>query len=293
MIYHYDMEILPFKIENFNKSDSKPLLSLSISVYNNVLFFEKVWASVKAQSFKNFEVIIADDGSAPENKQRMQKLIQDSNIPCTYVWQEDRGFHKNEVLNKGILNADSNYMVFIDGDCVLHHRFLEDHWAYREENVILAGRRANLSKAISEEVSSAQIQAGWLDKNYLKLVPRFAFDHDSMAIRGLRIENPIFWKLMNRKERGVVGCNFSVHRSDLLKVNGFDMRYTAAGTGEDSDIEYRLNLASVKTKPFCHKAIQYHLWHKLQRRDLSCETLFKEVQAAGKATTEYGINLLK
>jgi hypothetical protein len=111
-------------------------------------------------------------------------------------------------------------------------------------------------------------------------------------LKGIFIRNPFLRKILNRKRRGIVGCNFSVHKKNLLSVNGFDMRYMGPGTGEDSDIEYRLNLSGIETRSFLHAGVQYHLYHKLQKRLNSNEDLFKVVQAEKARVTPVGIDLI-
>ncbi len=56
------------------------------------------------------------------------------------------------------------------------------------------------------------------------------------------------------------GCNFSVDRESLLKVNGFDEDYEGYAR-EDTDLEVRLQNLGLKIKSLKGLAIQYHVWH--------------------------------
>ena len=84
-----------------------------------------------------------------------------------------------------------------------------------------------------------------------------------------------------------------VHKQDLLNINGFDTRYQAPGKGEDSDIELRLGWKGVCVRPFCHAAIQYHLYHPLLNRPEGNEELYQSVIKSGKAWTDFGLEQMK
>jgi GT2 family glycosyltransferase len=81
----------------------------------------------------------------------------------------------------------------------------------------------------------------------------------------------------------------SIDRDDLLAINGFDERYKGPGTGEDSDIDYRLKLLGVESRGLANMAVQYHLWHQELGRPNANEALFEEVQRLQQAITPFGI----
>lgn len=56
---------------------------------------------------------------------------------------------KNKALNNAIRHATSDWLIFIDGDCVLHPRFVEMHLRFAGEKVILAGKRVKLDPETS------------------------------------------------------------------------------------------------------------------------------------------------
>ena len=71
-----------------------PSISLILSTYNNPKFLEKVLAGYSHQSFKNFEIIIADDGSKKDTKDLIHKFNQSISQNIFHVWHEDNGFRK-------------------------------------------------------------------------------------------------------------------------------------------------------------------------------------------------------
>jgi GT2 family glycosyltransferase len=110
--------------------------------------------------------------------------------------------------------------------------------------------------------------------------------------KGLRINSDFLMKKMQSKVKGLVGCNFSLHKEDLVSINGFDMRYEAAGVGEDSDVDYRLRLAGVDIYNCFFKATQVHIYHKeLPRLEVN-DVLFTEVQKNQQFRTSYGLDTL-
>ena len=59
-----------------------------------------------------------------------------------HIWQPDEGFRAAKIRNEGIRISKADYFIFLDGDCVPHPRFVEDHIQLSEENIWVQGRRA-------------------------------------------------------------------------------------------------------------------------------------------------------
>ncbi len=263
--------------------------SVIISVYNRFDYLQLVFAGLERQSLWDFEVVVADDGSDEKFVERLKKLTPLLSFPVIHVYQEDKGFRKNKILNQAIVAANSNYLVFIDGDCVPHKEFLNEHSRYRRKNVCLTGRRVNLSEKITLGLSPELVKKGYLEKNTFKLVMDGLFGKSFDVEKGFYVKNKSLRDMFNKKARGLLGCNFSVYKEDLLKINGFDERYEAPSVGEDSDIQYRLELTGTKIRSLNNIAVQYHLYHKIQTRPQENLDLFNKVKSSGLAFTTLGI----
>lgn len=263
--------------------------AVSIAFYNNTRMLDLTLASFESQSFQDFEIIICDDGSKPEAVEFLQKRIEKMSIPVKHLWHEDLGFRKNRIMNWGIHLADSDYLIFIDQDCLAHPQFVREHIEHRQEKTVLCGRRMDLTPWVSKGLTPEKIRGGFIQKNLWWILPTGLYMKDNNGGKGLYFKNEFLRRIANKKFRGIVGCNFSLHRKDLLDINGFDTRYEGAGTGEDSDIEYRLGLLGVKMQPFVNTAVQYHVYHKLLNRPSVNEEIFARVKAEAKAVTEHGI----
>ena len=239
-------------------------VSLIISVYNNVRNLNLIFTALTIQTFKDFEVIISDDGSGNEMKELISEWHNKSELNIKHVWQNDNGFRKNKILNESIRKSETDYLIFIDGDCIPHIEFIKAHYDSREGNTVLFGRRVYFGKDISNSITAEKI----LDKSYQKLNARLIIDsliktkEGSYCVEeGILIQNKIIRKLFLKSDVGILGSNFSLEKKLIEAINGFDESFIGPGYGEDTDIERRLRLYKAKLKSIRNLAIQYHLYH--------------------------------
>ncbi len=95
-----------------------PGISLIISFYKNIDWLKLIITALQHQSFTDFEVIISDDGSPSKIIHEAKELLSLSCLNYQYVWHEDTGFRKTKILNQAVVDSKSDYLVFLDGDCV-------------------------------------------------------------------------------------------------------------------------------------------------------------------------------
>jgi hypothetical protein len=165
------------------------------------------------------------------------------------------------MLNNAIRTANSDYLVFIDGDCVPSRHFLLDHWEQRRTRVVLLGRRVETSRRWTEALTLDDVLTGRFERLGWPEVLDGLRGKSLRVEDGLRIGSPLVRRLLLRRVRGLLGSNFSVGRRELIEVNGFDELYDGPGCGEDSDLQYRLSLIGVTGKSIRNLAILYHLHH--------------------------------
>jgi glycosyltransferase involved in cell wall biosynthesis len=255
--------------------------SLIISVYNNIRALELILSSLAIQENQNFEVLIADDGSGPNMHKMIEGYKQSSPLTITHIYQDDKGFRKTMILNEAIRQARSNYLIFIDGDCIPHSIFTNEHIAHKETNTVLCGRRVNLSKRFSDRITTEKILKKEIDKVSLKHVLdswRGKSVRSTHVEEGFIFKNKLLRKFFSKGEPHIVGCNFSLYRSMMEKINGFDENYNGPGVGEDSDIEFRLRLAGYKFKSVRNLAVLFHLHHTHTAESKQNEKYFEEVK---------------
>jgi hypothetical protein len=97
--------------------------------------------------------------------------------------------------------------------------------------------------------------------------------------------------LIHRRFKTLIGCNFSIHKSDLLLINGFDEEYVGPAIGEDEDIAYRLSLRGIAGTSVRNRAIQYHLYHKDLVRTHENQLRFDMIRAKKIAICQRGVCL--
>ena len=114
-------------------------------VYNDIRTLTLTFESLKTQTEKDFEVIIADDGSRPEFVSKLNTLIAEAPFKVKHIWHEDKGWRKEIVMNKAIVASESDYLIFIDGDCIPHKRFIEEHLRFAQYGKVVGGRRVMLT----------------------------------------------------------------------------------------------------------------------------------------------------
>ena len=163
----------------------KKSLTLIVAVYNAVRYLEFILTALQRQTFREFEVVIADDGSGPEIAQLIEQTQRRVSFPIQHIWQTDAGFQKNAMLNKAINASQTDYLLFIDGDCVPHHEFIRDHVDHIDDKSILCGRRVNFSKQITERLTTDDIQSGKYEQLSLPVL------FDGLMARSSNLEDAI------------------------------------------------------------------------------------------------------
>ena len=271
---------------------STPDISLVIATYNKPENLRLVLAAVARQSFSNFEVITADDGSDPQIRQVITESRRRYRIPMVHLWHADLGWRKNTMLNNAIRIARSAYLVFTDGDCLPSRKFLQDHWEERENGRVLFGRRVETSRRWSSELSLKKIESGEFEKLGWREFAD-ALSRNSLRLEdGIRMPHRFVRRILLRTARGMLGSNFSVSRSDLIRINGFDELYRGPGCGEDSDVQYRLSLLGVTGKSLRNLAIQFHIWHPRTEVSDMCLQRFQFVKTTNASRCSDGLEKL-
>jgi len=242
------------------KVKSAPKASLIIAVYKNTVFLKAVLDSLKNQTEKDFEVIIAEDGESPE----MKDFLNDYSFEQTWqhITQKDEGWRKNHAMNRAINASSSNWLIFIDGDCVLHSRFIEMHLRFADEHTVLAGKRVKLDKKLSDLLLSNKLTVSQIQKSLLRrlLVGKgeIKFMEEGIFISP---DGILGFIPRMRKLNYLKGCNMSFSKQAISAINGFDEDYQLPAIGEDIDLSWRFKKAGFKHKSVRNMAIQYHLHH--------------------------------
>jgi cellulose synthase/poly-beta-1,6-N-acetylglucosamine synthase-like glycosyltransferase len=235
--------------------------TLVISIYRDIPKLRCILEALRWQSARDFEVLVSEDGRCEKVAAFLHPHL-DRHPNLRHLTQDDLGFRKNRALNRAVCLARSDYLIFIDGDCVPHTRFIEMHLSQSDARAVCAGRRVELGprfsrRLIEEPASLRAFQNPWL---YLLLAP--SLHRDAIKNYEVGFALPLLQRITRKRPLHIVGCNFSCSRKALEEVNGFDEKFEGPGIGEDSDLEWRLAAAGYRVKNIKFSAPVYHLHHE-------------------------------
>jgi len=236
-----------------------------VTTYNRPDALGAVLEGFCAQNERDFELIVADDGSTSDTASVVQEFQGRAAFPLQHVWQEDRGFRAAAIRNQAVASTSADYVIFTDGDCVPSRDFVKAHKRLAEPGFFLGGNRVLLTSAFTARVLQEHIPIHgwgwdmwakvWLRREVNRVLPLMALPDG-----GFRKWKPNRWE-------GIKTCNLSMWKHDLVDVNGLDESYQGWGL-EDSDLVIRLLRAGVRHKSARFAAPVFHLWHtEHTRRD--------------------------
>jgi glycosyltransferase involved in cell wall biosynthesis len=236
----------------------KDLISIIVTTFERTDALAAVLHSLARQTDRNFEVIVADDGSGPQTAALVESWTARLGAPLRHVWQEHRGFRAGEIRNRAILASRGSYCVFLDGDCITRPDFVAAHRRLAECGWFLAGNRVLLSAAYTSKILRGDAAGEvWALRNLIAL--RRQGDINRL-MPAMRLPLGALRKLRSTKWQGARSCNLAVWRSDLERVDGFDCTFNGWGL-EDSDLLVRLLHAGIRRKDGAFATGVLHLWH--------------------------------
>lgn len=237
---------------------SLPAISVIFTTYNSPAWLEKTLWGFAVQTHRDFEIVVADDGSRDDTRQLIEHLRPALGRPLKHVWHEDRGFQKSAILNKAILAARGDYLVFTDGDCIPRADFVAVHAARLRPGRFLSGGYVKLPLDLSQRITPDDIRAGratdptWLRqqgfRNWRALAKLRAGRTAARVLNTVTTTRPT-WN----------GHNASGWKRDIVAVNGFDERMQYGG--QDRELGERLVNAGVRPVQIRFSATCVHLEH--------------------------------
>lgn len=233
-----------------------------ISIYKDIEALKLIIDALYKQTYKNFEVIVSEDNNSVDVKNYIESLKTPFKVKL--VSQEDIGVRKSLALNKSLMLAEGEYIIFTDGDCIPFTTFIDAYIKLSQPNKFLCGRRVNLGNRVSNDLRKGKLIAAKLEKNNLKNWLILLNDNSEHVEQFFYFKptgglNKLLGKL--DKNLHMLGANFSCFKNDLMKINGVDTSIPGELVSIDTDIEWRLEAIGVmpKTIKFC--ANLFHLYH--------------------------------
>ena len=234
------------------------LISVIVTTYNREDALDASLRALAQQSDRNFEIIIADDGSRPDTARVVESWQARLPRPLRHVRHEHRGFRGGEIRNRGIRASAGEICIFLDGDCLAPADFIAAHRRLAAPGWFVTGNRILLSPQLTATVLAHNVEAErWKLTALLQQRLRGGINR---LLPTLRLPLGPLRKLNGANWEGAQTCNLAVARRDLDRIDGFDCDYTGWGL-EDSDLVVRLLRAGVRRKDGRFATGVLHLWH--------------------------------
>lgn len=241
------------------------LITVVLATYNWPQALSLCLQSLAQQTDTQFEICIADDGSTAETTDLIAQWMQRSTLSIRHFWQEDQGFRKSRILNQAVAQARGDYLVFLDGDCIVQPDFIARHRALACPGFMVTGARILLDQSLTQ----ALCQGGtWDPAAFMRHAWRYRRQGQINKWLPLHIKLPDH---RGRHYKGFVwrrikGCNMAAWRDDVQRIGGFDEALEGWGH-EDADFVFRLQAQGVRRKSGSWSTEVLHLWHRTASKE--------------------------
>ena len=245
------------------------MISVLLATYNWPEALQHCLESLASQTDTDFEIIIADDGSGPPTQSLIERIKSNHPAPILHLWQEDHGFRKTTILNLAIKEARGNYLVFLDGDCIVQPDFIACHRQLAQKGHLVTGSRVLLSEHLSKTILA---------------LPAWSFVQFKAHLLQYRLTGGInkYWPIVMKLDDGtwrlykkfvwrrIKGCNMACWTADAKAIGGFDESMTGWGH-EDADFVFRLQHNGVVRKSGSWSTEVFHLFHRIHDQSNAAE----------------------
>jgi len=264
-----------------------PRISVIVSTYNRPEALALVLDSLADQMTRDCEVIVADDGSDERTRDLCNRFRSRMPVPLKHVWQEDRGFRLAAIRNRAVAASTAEYLVLLDGDCIVLPDFAALHAGLAEPGYFVRGPRVQLHQDLTEFVLSRGVSIhGWRRWRWFMEWRRGRINQFLPLLRlplgPLRTRTRGRWA-------GIRGSNLGVWREDFVAVNGFDEEFEGWGY-EDWDFVSRLSKRGVRYKEGRFAVPVLHLWHESQEGLEVNRARFERQRASNRVWVARGVS---
>ena len=232
-------------------------IGVVISTYNNPHYLELTLEGYCRQTRMADEILVADDGSRDDTRQLIASFAD--RLPIKHIWHPDHGFQKSEILNRALVAAQSDYLIFTDQDCIPREDFIATHERFARPGCFLSGGYFRMTDRVTQQVTSDVITDGRVFSiSWLRAMGQ------PLSFRMTKLlRSPFYAWLLNHITTAAPswnGCNASGWRNEMLAINGYneDMHYG----GQDREFGERLWNLGCRSLQIRYSAIVMHLDHK-------------------------------
>ena len=245
------------------------MISILLATYNWPKALKLCLESLATQTDRDFEIIIADDGSTESTKEAIDQFKTACVIPIQHLWQEDQGFRKTIILNQAIAAARGDYLVFLDGDCIVQPDFVAQHRALAKPGYLVTGSRVLLNEKLTQALLS------WTQWDFQRfssnlLAKRLSGEINKYLPLQIKLGDGDWRHYKKFVWRRIKGCNMACWKADAEAIHGFDETMTGWGH-EDADFIFRLQRQQIIRKSGAWATEVLHLFHKIHDQSNAAE----------------------
>ncbi|UOQ87014.1 glycosyltransferase family 2 protein [Gracilibacillus salinarum] len=207
-------------------------VSIIIPVYNVEGYIKKTLCSIINQTFKDFEIIIVNDGSSDRTIDIVESILSQSMINYMILNQKNNGV--SSARNKGLSKACGEYVFFIDGDDYVSNSFLEKMY----------------STMVKNEVDCVMCGGNIVDEEDGNILPyQKSYRYFDNLITG---EDALFWML--KKDIWIYVGN-AIYKKEIIDKH--NLNFSIHNTyGEDQ--EFTLKFLAHSDKVACVKEVMFY-----------------------------------
>jgi glycosyltransferase involved in cell wall biosynthesis len=245
------------------------MISILLATYNWPQALKLCLESLSTQIDLDFEIIIADDGSSAQTKNLIEAIQPRFPVKITHLWQEDQGFRKTRILNQAIEVAGGEYLIFLDGDCIVQPDFIAEHRKLAQADHLVTGSRVLLNESLTLELLT---WAQWDFKKFANNLLSYRLSGGINKYWPLKIKlgNGAWRNYQKFVWRRIKGCNMACWKADALAIGGFDETMTGWGH-EDADFVFRLQNRGLIRKSGSWSTEVLHLHHRINDQSNAAE----------------------
>lgn len=234
-------------------------ISVIISAHRKGRELHGVLTGYALQTRRPDQIIIAQDGNDPVIAEAIAAVRrQGCNLPLLHQTQEQRGFGKFRAVNRAILAAQGDLLLFTDGDCIPRNDYVANYLRLMKRGIFLAGgSHISIPEDYhrQQDLLPALYDQSLFDYRHLRAIPGFRKSSTRLT-RNRLLARTLDWLTPRNAFSGSNSCAF---RDDVLAVGGFD---EAMGYGGgDLNLGLRLNHIGVRGVRARHTLVSLHLDH--------------------------------
>lgn len=239
------------------KSRDSSGTSMVIPIYKSNAYLTTLISAISRQSVLPEEVIFAEDDEDAETVSILANAAKQlPSIKIKLVQQPDVGFRKAEIVNKAVTKAKNKRLVFLDGDCLPHPKYVESYTLRLASQVVLNSRPVRLRSYHRQLFEDSKGNFKPVD---LIRVLRMCEPPRRYAVH---IKN---YPLISRN-RSFYGSSWACMKDDFFHVNGYDEDFCLGGYGfEDTDLSHRFYRSGAKLFNTKFRSIYYHFFEQGDR----------------------------